>query len=465
MTTDLTRRGFLGTTGKAAAAAATATGVLTRPGRAVAQNDKVVVGLIGCGGMGKADCNQFMKNPEVQIAALCDVDGKHLESYAAEVEKQSGRKPDQYRDFRQLIERKDLNAVIVGTPDHWHALPTIYACEAGKDVYVEKPLAHSVIECRAMVNAARRHNRVVQVGTWQRSSAHMQSAVELVQSGQLGDISVCRAWMVRSNSGIGNPADGEAPPELDYDMWLGPAPKRPYNSNRSHYNFRWFYDYAGALMTDWGVHLIDVVLWAMNVKTPLAVNAVGGKFVLDDNRDTPDTLIATYQFPDFVLQWEHREGNGRGLDGGDGHGIEFIGRNGTLMLDRGRWRVVPETYREGNETKSRMEAKEQRASGGLAEHIRNFLDCLKTRERTRSDVEIMHHTTITCHLGNVAYLAGKKVYYDAKMERCVTGPVGNGRVNMDRVANEIQLVERDYRRPWSIDRSYLQVARADTVTR
>jgi hypothetical protein len=286
----------------------------------------------------------------------------------------------------------------------------------------------------------------------------MMSAVELIRSGQLGTISVCRTWMVRNSPGIGNPPDSAPPPELDYDMWLGPAPKRPYNKNRSHYNFRWFYDYAGALMTDWGVHLNDIVLWAMNVKTPVSADAVGGKWVLDDNRDTPDTLIVTYQFPEFLLQWEQREGNGRGLDGGGGHGIEFIGKNGTLMLDRDGWKVIPETERQGKETKNRMEAKEEKSSGGLGEHIRNFLACMKSRERPRSDIEIMHNTTMTCHLGNIAYIAQKKVYFDPKTERCVTGPEGGRNVNMDRTANSVQLVERECRKPWSIDRALLRVA-------
>ncbi len=462
MQEELTRRSFLGAGTKVAAGSALAGGLLAQPQKAVAQNDKIVVGLIGCGGMGRANLRQFMKNPDVQVAALCDVDTTHLDGALTDVEKAGNqKKPDTYKDFRALIDRKDINAVIVGTPDHWHALPTIYACQAGKEVYCEKPLGFSVGECRAMLNAARKYNRVVQTGNWQRSSQHMMDAVDLVKSGKLGKISVTRAWMVRNMPGIGNPPDGNPPPELDYEMWLGPAPKQPYNPNRSHYNFRWFYDYAGALMTDWGIHLNDVVLWAMGTPQPIAVTAVGGKFVLDnDNRDTPDTLIATFQFPNFVHQWEHREGNGRPMDGGpQGHGIEFIGTNGTLIVDRGGWKVFAET--EGKEKTPRIAEQSVPAKGGLPEHIRDFLDCIKSRQQCRADFEISANTTSICHLGNVAYLAGKKIFWDPATQKLVNAPMNGGsRPSDDRAANQIALVEREYRRPWSIDRSLMRVASA-----
>lgn len=388
-------------------------------------NERVVIGLIGCGGMGGSDVDDFVRSGMVDVAAVCDVDQNRLNAMVQDL----GGTPTPYRDFRKLLERKDIEAVIVATPDHWHPLPTIHACQAGKDVYVEKPLSHNIVEGRAMVNAARRYGRVVQVGTQQRSGAHFQKAAEIVQSGVLGHITLCRAWNVGNESpnGIGNPPDGDPPPEIDYDMWLGPAPKRPYNPNRCHYSFRWFFDYSGGMITDWGTHLLDILLWGMNVEYPTAVSASGGKFVLQDNRDTPDTMEAVYEFPGFVMVYSMRKACGRGMDG-RGYGIQFHGTNGTLFVDRGGFEVYPEG--------DRMQPIPGFDSDQHFPHVLNFLECVKSRERPRSDVEIGHRSTSCPLLGNIALQTGRKIHWDGVNERIIG----------DEAAN--RLLAREYRAPW-----------------
>lgn len=247
-------------------------------------NDKITMGLIGCGGQGRYNVAGMRQTGAAEIVAVCDVYQPHLDAMARAL----GRGVTRYRDFRELLAQDDIDAVIVATPDHWHALPVVMACEAGKDVYAEKPLARTVEEGRAMVDAARRHGRVVQTGLQQRSGRHFQRAVELVASGYLGAVSFVRCWNY-SNAyphGIGAPFDSPPPEGLDWDFWLGPAPEAPYNVNRQRH-FRWFWDYAGGKLTDWGVHLIDIVQWAMGVDAPQTVHASGGKFFLQDNRETP----------------------------------------------------------------------------------------------------------------------------------------------------------------------------------
>lgn len=408
-----------------------------RPSRS--PGERIRLGFIGCGNQGAHNLNAFLANEDVVVRALCDVDSRHLARAAARVRESQGRPAVEHKDFRRLLEMRDLDAVVISTPDHWHALPFLYACQAGLDVWCEKPLSHNIVEAQAMLQAARRHGTVVQVGTWQRSQPHMITAVNLVKSGALGKIQVCRAWWVGNGlKPIGRTQPTNPPPELDFDLWLGPAPRVPYHENRVHYNFRWFMDYAGGQMSNWGVHMADVVFWAMGVDAPISVSAAGGNYVMDDDRalpgGTPDTLVAVYRFPEFVLQWEHRFGNARGLDGGADAGLAFIGENGTLLLDRGGWRVVPEGRR--------MEPVAEKGSGGLQEHVRNFLDCIRTRMTPRSDIETMYRTTRNCHLGNLAYLLGRTVEWDAERE---TTP--------NREARRLLVYQREYRKPWSLPRT------------
>src|SRR5688572_6973295 len=242
-------------------------------------NDKVRLGLIGCGGMGRGDLETFFLNPEVDCAVICDVDDAMIAKGLEVCRARRGSKPDTVKDFRRLLERKDVDVVLIATPDHWHALPSIMACQAGKDVYVEKPLSICIAEGRAMVEAARKHDRVVQMGTQQRSAPHYTEAVEFVKSGQLGKVRLVRAWAYLDWKGELPPvADSEPPSTVDYDLWLGPARKRPFNKHRFHFSFRWYWDYSGGLMTDWGAHMIDIANWGMGIKAPNSAVSVGGKF-------------------------------------------------------------------------------------------------------------------------------------------------------------------------------------------
>ena len=277
----------------------------------VSASDKIHVGLIGCNGMGFSDLQAFLQNPEVECVALCDIDQEVLDRRASDTEKMTGKKVKHlYKDWRRLIDNKDIDVVIVGTPDHWHCLQMIAACEAGKDVYCEKPLGNSITECNLMVKAAKKYNRVVQVGQWQRSDPHWQDAMAFVHSGQLGKIRTVRVFSYQGwCPSIKVLPDEETPAGVDYDMWLGPAKKRPFNRNRYHFTFRWFWDYAGGLMTDWGVHLLDYALYGMNVTTPKSIMASGGKFGYpDDACETPDLLQTIYEFDGFTVLWDHAIG-------------------------------------------------------------------------------------------------------------------------------------------------------------
>ncbi len=273
--------------------------------RRPAASDRIRIACVGCGGMGRGDLAAFLRNDDVDCVAVCDVDEAQLAKAAELVNQARGCLPSTYTDFRRILDRNDVDALLVATPDHWHALPTVYACQRGLDVYVEKPLGKTISEGAAMLEAARRSGSVVQMGTQWRSAEHFRDAVSFVQSGTIGKVRLVRArsyldWV----GGIGNPPDGDPPEGVDYDMWLGPAPKRPFNPNRFHFNFRWFWDYAGGLMTDWGVHLLNICLWAMGYSMPLRVMCSGGKRVAVDSAETPDTQVAVYEFPEYTLVFE-----------------------------------------------------------------------------------------------------------------------------------------------------------------
>jgi predicted dehydrogenase len=418
----------------------------------VPPSERLTVALIGCGGMGRANLVDFLRAPEVEVAAVCDVDSRRWKDALKDIENAAHptSKVDACHDFRRVIERKDIDAVIIGTPDHWHAIPTIYACQAGKDVYCEKPLSHNIVEGRAMVNAARKSKRVVQIGTQQRSGAHFQDAVKYVQSGKLGKIHIVRTWIINRNNspdGDGNPADCAPPKEVDYNLWLGPAPERPFNPVRFHYNFRWFWDYGNGLCNDWGVHLNDIVLWAMQVRAPLAVCASGGKYVLKDISDTPDTLEVVYDYPGFTHIYSVRRCCDNACFRGMNHGIEFQGSDGTLVLDRGGWQVLAEKKGDGKE--DRIKPERHGGSDQHWPHVQNFIQCVKTRGKTNSDIEDMHRATTTCHLANISYKVGRKIYWDADAEACRFWDNQKKQLTgLDAEANGYLL--REPRKPWTI---------------
>ena len=433
------RRHFLKQSTVAAGSLPILLGAATAPfGRVVraaepGANNKIRVGLIGSGGMGRGDLECFFGNADVECPVLCDIDDAML-AKGLEVCATKGRpKPDTVKDFRRVLERKDVDAVIVATPDHWHALPTVLACQAGKDVYVEKPLALTIDEGHAMVEAARRHNRVVQMGSQWRSSKHIQEAAEFVKSGKLGKVSMVRGWAwLDWQPDIGRPANGVPPAGADYDMWLGPAPSRPFNPNRFHYNFRWFWDYAGGLMTDWGVHLINMMLMGMGRDWPRTVCSSGGTYVQNDMRETPDSQIALYEFPDYMLVWEHKSGLGTGLNGRS-WGISWSGTEGTIFLNDAGYELVVERKR-GN-----LDPRKVASSGDpRPAHVRNFLDCVKSRQKPVLDVELGQHVSTVAHLGNIAFRSGEKIVWNPEARKITSHPAAD------------KLVGVKYRAPWKL---------------
>ncbi|MES2775875.1 MAG: Gfo/Idh/MocA family oxidoreductase [Bacteroidota bacterium] len=391
--------------------------VLASLRKRISPGKKINVGLIGCKGQGWSNLTSMLKLPEVNCVALCDIDDAILEGRKADLEKINIR-PTLYKDYRKLLENKDVDAVIIATPDHWHCLQMIEACAAGKDVFTEKPLANSIIEAQLMVKAAKQYNRVVQVAQWQRSQDHFKNAIAFVQSGKLGKITMTKTWMYRNGSTpLTIVPDSVVPAGVDYDKWLGPAEKRTFNKNRFHYEFRWFWDYAGGLMTDWGVHLIDMVLMGMNVDVPVSVVASGGKFVFpDDARETPDTQTVVYDYGNFQMTWEHTLGFGNGNYGLQ-HGIAFLGENGTLVLNRSGWDVRPEKNKEV--PKMEAVAWQPRTDVGLDKHTANFISVVQSRklEDLNCPIEAGAKVAINAHMGNIAQRTGEKIFWDKEKNK------------------------------------------------
>lgn len=377
-----------------------------------APSNKVKVALIGCRSMGFSNLNNFLKYPEVECVALCDIDDEWLNKRAADVEKSTGKKvPNLYKDWRRVIDNKDVDVVIIGTPDHWHCLPTIYACQAGKDVYVEKPLSNTIEECNLMEKAARKYNRIVQVGQWQRSDPHWDEATNYLKAGNIGRIRTVKVWAYQdSKPTLPVIPDSPVPAGVDYDMWLGPAPKRPFNTYRFHYNFRFFWDYAGGLMSDWGVHLLDYALEGMNADLPSRVCSGGGKFAYPgDAMETPDTLMATYAYNDFNIIWDHACGINHGPFGRK-EGLAFFGENGTLLLDRGGWEVQPVMV--GKDARMEAVPFKKGEGKGLYNHVGNMLSCIKSRELPHADIAIGARVAKMSHLANISCRLQREVRWD-----------------------------------------------------
>jgi predicted dehydrogenase len=381
--------------------------------RRMSPADQINIGAIGLNGMGFADLTAALKQPGVNVVALCDVDknvlDKRLKALADQHVDTSRIKT--YGDYRKLLEQKDIDAVIIGTPDHWHALIMMEACMAGKDVYVEKPVGNSIGECRAMMAAQKKYNRVVQAGQWQRSEQHFKDAVDYVYSGVLGNIRTVKVWCYQGWMKPGPVVPDSAPPAgVDYAQWLGPAPTRPFNSSRFHFNFRWFWDYAGGLMTDWGVHLLDYGLLGMKADVPKSIAALGGKFAYPDMyEETPDTLTTLYEFDGFNLVWDHAMGIDNGSYGRD-HGIAFIGNNGTLILNRGGWEVIEE--RQSKQKVSKPFAKV--SDDGLVNHWANFVSVVRSRrmEDLRCPIEAGAHVATVAQMGNISFRSGQRLTWD-----------------------------------------------------
>jgi predicted dehydrogenase len=432
------RRKFIRHTGLAAAGIGLLTSPFNVSASVLGANEKVTCGLMGVKGMGFSNLQAFLRQPNTECVALCDVDSNELARRVADTEKIQGKKPKAYSDFRKMIEDKDIDVIIIATPDHWHCLPFVYAAQEGKDIYCEKPLANSIEEINIMNRAADRYKPVVQIGQWQRSDPHWQDAIKFVHSGKLGKIRTVRTWSYQGwMTSVPVKPDGPVPEGVDYDFWLGPAPKRPFNPNRFHFTFRWYWDYAGGMMTDWGVHIIDYALYGMNARSPKSVMAMGGKFAYpDDACETPDTLQAIYEFDGYTMLWDH----GIGIDGGyygRTHGVGFVGNNGTLVVDRGGWEVIPE-FKNRQPEMDRVEL--QPSTGrGLDLHMENFIDCIKDKTKVpAASMDIGSNVAQVCILGNIAFKTGRRLYWDGS----------NSSFPDDAEANS-HLVPR-YRAPWKL---------------
>ncbi|MEO5592386.1 MAG: Gfo/Idh/MocA family oxidoreductase [Chitinophagaceae bacterium] len=438
-----TRRQFLadstkllaatGFAGFVPAAAASTFAATSKP----SDNDKIVLGLIGAKGQGMANLRQALKQPGVECGALCDIDDAILTERSAEINKTQGKAPVVYKDFRKLLDNKDIDAVIIGTPDHWHCYQTIAACEAGKDVYVEKPLANSIKECDLMVAAVRKYNKIVQVGQQQRSGGHWQSAMQFIKSGQLGDLRKTQAW-ANFNYGAGQPKvpDSPVPAGVDFNMWLGPAPERSFNAARFHGSWRMFWDYGGGLMTDWGVHLMDMALWAKDITAlPLSVASSGGNFAFPDRaHETFDTMSVTYQMPDHNITWEHVAGIENG-PWGRNYGLAFVGNNATLVIDRSSWDLYPES----SGGKYKVPAMPRQTGYDSHEaHLKNWIECLKTRKDPNCTIETGRLTAIYTHMGNIALRTNSRLLWN------------DGTKNFGNNTAANALLVPSYRKPWTL---------------
>ncbi|NLF71543.1 MAG: Gfo/Idh/MocA family oxidoreductase [Candidatus Anammoximicrobium sp.] len=445
MSSNPTRRHFLGTT--AAAAATTWIGAPT-PARGAAvpgPNDTIHLGLIGCGGEGRAVAKAHSLCAGAQLVAVCDLNATRM---ASAREQFGGEKVLAYHDYRKLLENQDIDAVIVGTNGHWHTLPTIHACQAGKDVYVEKPLGTSIGEGRAAVQAARKYNRIVQLGTQQRSWPHYQQAVKAIQAGKLGEISEVKVWdFDYLYPGFGNPPDGDPPAELDWDFWLGPAPQVPYNPNRyaRHY---WFIDYAGAWQVDWAVHHYDIVLWALGFPVPVAATAMGGRHCFEPtNCEWPDTFSAIVEFAPgpiakqgFLMQYSFRGGCRKEQRS---HAKCFFGTEASMVLDRSGYTIHAEA-RGGKKLGEEIETAHNAFTDNvhlqsLRAHAEVFLDSIRTRNKPPADVEIGHAATNPGHLMNIAWRTGRRIRWDNQREQIIDDPEAQ------------TLITRPYRAPWKLE--------------
>jgi predicted dehydrogenase len=381
----------------------------------IGANDTLVIGAIGINGMGWSDTKALLNIPGVKLAAICDVDQNVLEKREAEMKAQ-GVRVKTFTDYRKLLEEKEIDAVVIGSPDHWHALMMIHACQAGKHVYVEKPIGNSVGECQAMVAAQEHYGTVVQVGQWQRSQQHFQDAVNYLATGVLGPIRTVKVWCYQGWMRPDPIVPDSAPPKgVDYQRWLGPAPLKPFNSSRFHFHFRWFWDYAGGLMTDWGVHLLDYALLGMKASLPKTIVGLGGKFAYPDlAEETPDTLTTLYEFDQFNLVWDSAMGIDNGSYGRD-HGIAFIGNHGTLILNRGGWEVIEERQSENKVAKPLVKP----SDNGLQKHAQNFVAAIRANDPTKVNCSIQEgaHVATVAQMGNISYRSGEKLYWDVTKNR------------------------------------------------
>lgn len=429
----LTRRQF-----SQAGMAAVAWSALSRS-RIWGANDRIRLGFIGVGNRGGQLLDAFLVHKDMEVAALCDV----FEPYLERAQQKLPARVPQEIDFRKVLDRQDVDAVVISTPDHWHAIQTIWACKAGKDVYVEKPLSITVVEGRKMVEAARKYNRVVQVGTHRRSSKLYAQLHELVKSGKIGKVTVCRAYRLSNMapSGIGKAPPSDPPAGLHWDLWLGPRPERPFQETIAPYKFRWW-DLYSSQMANWGVHYLDAMRWMIDQQAPTSVCAMGGRFAVDDDRTIPDTMEAVFQFPSgcLCIFGQYEASSVPAIAQGE---LELRGTLGAAYIGGRKFDIIPERGGQFQDPSPRMEPMTVQVPAGendmTVDHARNFLDCIKSRALPNADVEIGHRSTTCSLIANISYAVAARLEWDAEKERFTNNEVANN------------FLHYEYRKPWSLD--------------
>jgi len=406
----------------------------------IAPSDTLNVALIGCRNMGFGILQHHLSNPGVNCVAMCDIDENVLNEKAGEIKKKFNQSPSLYKDFRKMLEQKDIDAVIIGTPDHWHCLMTVYALQAGKDIYVEKPMANSISECNIMVKAAKHYDRIVQIGQQQRSSFIFQKAMELIKAGKIGKLRRVNIW-ANFEYGVGEKIvpDDPVPAGVDFDMWLGPAPQRSFNITRFHGSWRMFWDYGGGLMSDWGVHLIDMGLWAKDIVNPPEKVLVyaANTFHEPRSRETFDSMSVIYPKDDFVINWDMTAGVQHGPYDSP-YGLAFIGDLATLVADRSKLIVYPEWDDQAKKSMTE-EYKFTEGKESHGEHVRNFIDCIKTRRTPFCPPETGRAAALHVHIPNIAARVGEPMLIWDDI---------NARFTNSEKAN--QLITPTYRQPWTL---------------
>lgn len=392
--------------------------------------NRVNIAIIGLRGRGKALASVFATVPDVSIEALVDVDSTVLSQVAAGVVKQTGKAPKVTSDLRRVLDDRSIDAVVIATPDHWHAPAAILACDAGKDVYLEKPCAHNAREARLVVEAARRNQRVVQHGTQARSRPTMLRAIELIHSGKIGRVLMAKAWNVQLRKDIGRKPDAPVPPGLDYDTWIGPAPALPFSENRFHYTWHWHWNYGTGDAGNDGAHQLDQARWALNADCPVEVSGSAARLFFDDDQQTPDTMTVTFKYPGKMLMFEMRIWNPYAM-GGVGNGVAVYGSEG--MVEIGKSDRV-NGYRVYDRTGKLVYQEEENEADA---HAQNFIDCVRSRRAPNAEIEIGRISALHCHLANIVARTGRALRYDAKSES----------IHGDTEANK--LLGRAYRSHWS----------------
>lgn len=420
------RRDFLKSSAGAVAVAAVGSVAKAAP------NDVLRVGVIGVKGRGQSHIQGFETLPNAEVVAFCDIDASVLGGASDQFDKATGRKLKRFKDLRAMIDDKDIDIISIATPDHWHALAAVWSIQNGKDVYVEKPVSHNVSEGRKIVDASTKYKKIVQTGTQNRSIPAVREAVEFLRGGGIGKIHTAKGLCYKWRPSIGKFADSEVPAGVDYNLWLGPAPERPFNKNRYHYNWHWYWDYGTTDMGNQGVHQMDVARWAMGKDTlPEKIHCVGGRFGYEDDAETPNTQLTTFEYGDCIMQFEVR-----GLASNDEMGVKigniWYGSEGYLVLNGSSWQTF---Y--GSKNKP---GKSGKSEGGDNPHFANFVKAVLSRKRDELNADILegHLSSSLCHLGNIAYRVGRKLTFDPKTET----------FGKDEEAN--RYLTREYRSPFTM---------------